>query len=63
FFGGISTQRTLPYGTVQETRDEVRHLLDEVGRNGGYIAAPSHAVPGDAKAENIAAMIEVLQEQ
>jgi len=63
FFGGISTQRTLPYGTVQQVRDEVRHLLDAIGRNGGYIASPAHDVPRDAKPENVAAMIEVLQGQ
>ncbi len=63
FYGGISTQRTLPYGTVDQVRDEVERLLEVVGRNGGYIAAPAHAIPGDAKPENVAAMIEVLQNQ
>jgi uroporphyrinogen decarboxylase len=63
FYGGISTQQTLPYGTVAQVRDEVRRLLDVVGANGGYIAAPAHAIPGDARPENIAAMIEVLQNQ
>jgi uroporphyrinogen decarboxylase len=61
FYGGISTQKTLPYGTPGQVREEVRRLLHEVGKDGGYIAAPSHAIPGDAKAENIAAMIEVLR--
>lgn len=63
FYGGISTQRTLPYGTVQQVKDEVRRLLDQVGKGGGYIAAPAHAVPADARPENIAAMIDVLQNQ
>jgi uroporphyrinogen decarboxylase len=63
FFGGISVQKTLPYGTVDEVKAEVRRLLAVVGKNGGYIAAPSHGIPGDAKPENIAAMIEVLQNQ
>ena len=63
FYGGISTQKTLPFGAVSDVRDEVRHLLDEVGASGGYIAAPAHAIPPDAKPENIAAMIEVLQNQ
>ncbi len=62
FYGGISTQRTLPYGTVDHVRDEVRRLLDSVGENGGYIAAPSHAIPPDAKPENVAAMIDVLRQ-
>jgi uroporphyrinogen decarboxylase len=63
FFGGISVQRTLPYGSVAQVRDEVRRLLELVGQDGGYIAAPSHAIPPDAKPENIAAAIEVLQTQ
>jgi uroporphyrinogen decarboxylase len=60
FYGGISIQRTLPYATPQQVKDEVRRLLDEIGRDGGYIAAPSHAIMGDAKPENIMAMIETL---
>jgi len=63
FYGGISTQRTLPYGTVDQVKDEVRRLIDVVGKNGGYIASPAHAIPADAKPENVAAMIEVLQNQ
>lgn len=63
FYGGISTQRTLPYAKSQEVRDQVRRLIDEVGYNGGFIAAPAHAVPPDARPENIAAMIDVLQSQ
>jgi len=63
FYGGISTQRTLPFGTVTEIQAEISQLLDEVGKNGGYIAAPSHTTPGDAKPENIIAMIEVLDNQ
>jgi uroporphyrinogen decarboxylase len=63
FFGGISTQQTLPYGTVQQVKDEVKRLLDVVGRNGGYIAAPAHGIPGDARPENVIAMVETLQSQ
>jgi uroporphyrinogen decarboxylase len=63
FFGGVSVQRTLPYGTVAEVREETQRLLEVVGRDGGYIAAPSHAIPADAKPENVAALIETLQSQ
>jgi uroporphyrinogen decarboxylase len=63
FFGGISTQKTLPYGTVSQVKEEVQRLLDIIGRDGGYIAAPAHDVPRDAKPENVAAMVEVLKNQ
>ena len=63
FYGGVSVQKTLPFGSVTEVREEVRRLLEVVGQDGGYIAAPSHAIPADAKPENVAAMIEVLQGQ
>jgi len=63
FYGGISIQRTLPFGTVNQVEEEVRRLIDVVGANGGYIASPSHDIPRDARPDNIAAMIEVLQNQ
>lgn len=63
FFGGVSTQKLLPLGTPHETREQVKRLLDVVGKNGGYFASPAHATPADAKPENIAAMIDVLQNQ
>ena len=63
FYGGISTQKTLPYGTVSQVREDVQRLLETVGKNGGYIASPAHAVPRDARPENVAAMIDVLQNQ
>ena len=63
FYGGISTQQLLPYGSPQEVREKVAELLEKLGAAGGYIAAPAHAVPGDAPAENLNAMIEVLRGQ
>jgi uroporphyrinogen decarboxylase len=63
FYGGISTQKTLPYGTPAQVRDEVRRLIEKVGKSGGFIAAPAHDVPKDAAPECIAAMIEALRDQ
>jgi len=57
FFGGISTQRLLPYGTVQQVEDEVDKLL-AMGRNGGYVIAPAHSIPGDARPQNVHAMLD-----
>lgn len=63
FWGGVSTQRLLPYGTPDEVRTEVRRLMTEVGRNGGYLCAPAHSIPGDARPENIMALIETVNNQ
>jgi uroporphyrinogen decarboxylase len=62
FHGGMSTQRTLPRGTVDDVRRETRHLL-RLGAEGGYIFAPAHDVEGDVPLENILAMIEEVHRQ
>jgi uroporphyrinogen decarboxylase len=62
FLGGLSTQRTLPYGTVDDVRRETLKLLEH-GRRGNYIFAPAHDVEGDVPLENMLAFIQVLQEQ
>jgi len=63
FFGGISVQSLLPYGSPGEVRAEVAHIIKEIGAGGGYIAAPSHDTPKDVPIENIIAMWEVLRDQ
>jgi uroporphyrinogen decarboxylase len=62
FHGGLSTQRTLPFGTVAEVQAATRRLL-EAGAGGGYIFAPAHAVEGDVPLENMLAFLDVVQEQ
>ncbi len=62
FHGGLSTQRTLPRGTVEDVRRETHHRL-ELGRAGGYIFAPAHDVEGDVSLENMLAFIEIVQQQ
>ena len=62
FIGGLSTQKTLPYGTVEDVRRETRKLL-EMGRDGSYVFAPAHAVEGDVPLENMLAFIEEVQKQ
>lgn len=63
FWGGISIQKLLPFGTPEEVRRETRRILQELGHGGGYIAAPSHALPRDVPPANIAALLEVLMNQ
>lgn len=62
FHGGLSTQKILPYGSVGDVRRESRRLL-ELGRAGGYIFAPAHAVEGDVPLENMLAFIDEAMNQ
>jgi uroporphyrinogen decarboxylase len=62
FHGGLSTQRVLPYGSVDQVCNETLRLL-EAGRRGSYIFAPAHDVEGDVPLENMLSFIEVIQSQ
>lgn len=63
FYGGISTQRLLPYETPETVKAEVRRLMKILGRDGGYIVAPTHAMPNDIPTENVLAFLEAVQNQ
>jgi len=60
FHGGVSVQSTLPFGTPADVEREVRERLDVLGRGGGYILAPSHAVQAGTPPENVLAMLRAV---
>jgi len=59
FHGGISTQTTLPHGTPEQVRDEVRHAIAALGPT-GYICGPDQDMMGDTPTENMVAMYEAM---
>jgi len=63
FWGGISTQQLLPKASPDKVKSETARIMNIMGKGGGYIAAPTHAVPPDVPPENILAMLEVFQNQ
>jgi len=63
FWGGISTQKDLPYVTPEEVKKIARETIKVLGKGGGYIAAPTHQVPADVPVENIIALAEAFKNQ
>jgi uroporphyrinogen decarboxylase len=58
FHGGVDNQKTLPFGSVEDVRAEVRENLEIFGQGGGYILAPCHNIQAVSPAENVVAMYE-----
>jgi uroporphyrinogen decarboxylase len=63
WWGGISTQRLLPFGTPEMVKNETIRIMKIVGKGGGYVAAPTHYLPGDVPVENVLAMVDVFKNQ
>jgi len=62
FWGGINIQKTLPFGTPDEVKKEVKQRIKELGEGGGYIIAPSHHIQLDVSIDNIMAFFEASKE-
>lgn len=58
FWGGINTQRILPFGTPDEVTAETRRIVDILGKGGGYILNSVHNIQAEVPPENIVAMFE-----
>ena len=61
FLGGVDAQHTLPDGTPEQVASEVGLRIQEMGRGGGYILAPSHNMGDDVPLENILAFFDAAR--
>ena len=62
FHGSISIQRTLPYGTLEDVRAEVRERFETLGPGGGFIFCTAHNIQVDTPLENVLALFEAYRE-
>jgi len=56
--GGVDTQHTLPFGTPDEVRRQVRERIEIFGSGGGFVFNPIHNVQSRTPVENMLAMFE-----
>ena len=63
FWGGISTQKDLPFEDPAGVRRIAREAMKVLGENGGYILSPTHRIPGDVPVENVLALIDAAKNQ
>jgi len=60
--GGVNTQVTLPFGTPDQVRNEVRERIETFSRGGGFVFNAIHNVQAGTPVENVIAMFEALRE-
>ena len=60
--GGVDTQRTLPFGTPEEVRKEVRERIKAFGPGGGFVFNTIHNVQARVPIENVLALYETVRE-
>jgi hypothetical protein len=60
--GGVDTQHTLPFGTPEEIRDQVRQRMQIFGRGGGFVFNPIHNVQAGVPVGNLMALYAAVDE-
>ncbi len=60
--GGVDTQGTLPFGTADDVRAEVKKHLRIFGKGGGYVFSTVHNVQPQVPVENLLALYETMRE-
>ncbi|HBO45488.1 MAG TPA: hypothetical protein DD670_16460 [Planctomycetaceae bacterium] len=61
FHGSMSIQKTLPFGTPDDVRAEVRRRFETLGPRGGFIYCTAHNIQADTPIANIEALFEAYQ--
>jgi uroporphyrinogen decarboxylase len=61
FWGGVDTQRVLPFGSPQDVAAEVRRRIDDLAVGGGYVLCAVHNIQADVPPANICAMYDTAR--
>ena len=61
FWGGIDTQKVLPFGSTSEVESEVKRVIDELAPGGGFIINPVHNIQPNVPLKNLISMLEAIE--
>ncbi|MCK5569825.1 MAG: hypothetical protein KAJ15_08920 [Spirochaetes bacterium] len=62
FWGGVDTQKILPFGSVEEVKEETKRRIDDLAPGGGFVFSAVHNIQNLTPPENIVAMFETAKE-
>ena len=62
FHGSISIQKTMPFGTPEDVRAEVRERFSTLAPRGGFIFCTAHNIQVDTPIENVLALFDAYRE-
>jgi len=60
--GGIDTQQTLPFGTPDEIRAQVKERMRIFGKGGGFVFNGIHNIQAGVPQDNLVALFEAVAE-
>ena len=60
--GGVDTQRTLPFGTPAQVREQVHERLETFARGGGFVFAAVHNIQAGIPVENLLALFQAVRD-
>jgi len=58
----VDTQKTLPFGTPAEIREQVLRRCEIFAKNGGFVFNAIHNVQARTPLENVIAMVDAVKE-
>ena len=61
FWGSISVQQTLPFGTPEDVRNEVKLRMETIGKDGGFLIGPAHMIEPEVPWENLLAFFDAVE--
>lgn len=61
--GGVDTQKTLPFGTLEEVKKEVENNMLIFGKDGGFVFNTVHNIQATVPIDNLIAMFETVRKK